>query len=93
MTWPSPGNKGGEFAAETLAAYADAGGDMLIYGADYGICADSTFYQMLSDDWIETETAPNHLSWWMVDDRLSLYQRKDDDAHQSARKEHYALMA
>lgn len=87
MSWPSPDDRGGEWAAEALAAYQ---GDTLIYAADPTVCANQSFYNMLEEDWQEIEIAPGHVSWWMVNDFLSVYQRKGSgDGHRS--RHAYAL--
>lgn len=82
LSWPCPSHQGGAWAADALAAYK---GDTLIYAADPEVCADESFYALLADEWEETDMAPAHVSWWMINDRLSMFRRKGNQGHHHRR--------
>jgi hypothetical protein len=76
MSWPNPEGNGGEWAARALDAYR---GDTLVYAGYREACTTQEFYKMLDEDWYCAGEAPDHVSWWLFDDDLTLYRRRQDD--------------
>lgn len=76
ICWPCPESHGGIWAYDALAQYE---GDMFIYAAAEDQCATPEFYALLERDWRLARVAPEHVSWWLVNDVLAVYRRKRPD--------------
>lgn len=71
LCWPT---YGAPWAAQALDCYA---GDLLIFAAMRGCCADERFYELLDAGWHEIGDSPAHVSWEGVNCWLTAYRRND----------------